>query len=197
MFASVCGRVFLNGDFFYSKACRKGNIQGLFAECYDFFRQNNTHSPVWLSCRKRSVLPVEKTQNPAYPFVAEYSKSAKELSDFSDSIFHLLENAQLIYEYAQNQLNVLESVFDNLLWQGVAKSYDDFKYVTYDDLLCLSLPDGRENLEYHLINNRKFFNFHKDTDIFCIDSDGALYRNSQYSVKPAKRLKSITRGNIL
>ena len=178
LFYSVCGRVFLNTSFLTKSVKGIEFIKQLFpADGNKEFLDRILKKPVGFNIKRYKVDLLNYTDNPDFsnPFHKIITYGSKNLSDLH--LLTLSASFGLLTDTVEAEVTAFSPYFDNLLWQGVVKAFDDFEYITCDDLLCLGFSYGRDMLGYHLINNRKFYNAHKSVKITGVYANGEVCRD--------------------
>ena len=99
------------------------------------------------------------------------------LNESGYKLYDIFTHSDFLLNLYENEIKANSEHFSNLIWQGVVKDFDDLDLITYDDLMSLDMPYGRELIRYHFTNNRKFYNYHKNKNIMAIYSNGTLVIN--------------------
>ena len=179
LFEAKCGRVFLNATYFVS------TLKG--------YRLVKAHLPSHLTLLKKPLLStLRKTRfinrpiidNPIInddkyisPFLKNGNSSILTLNESGYKLYDIFTHPVFLLNLYENEIKANSEHFSNLIWQGVVKDFDDLDLITYDDLMSLDMPYGRELIRYHFTNNRKFYNYHKNKNIMAIYSNGTLVIN--------------------
>ena len=164
LFETKCGRVFLNATYFVS------TLRG--------YRLVKAHLPLHLTLLKKPLLStLRKTRfinhpiidNPIInddkyisPFLKNGNISILTLKESGYTLYDIFTHSDFLVNLCENELKANSEYFSNLVWQGVVKDFDDFDFITYDDLISLAMPYGIESLKFKLIKKSKFYKYNKD-----------------------------------
>ena len=177
LFVSKCGRVFLNATYLASTRSGRSYLNSVFPSHKHLLKSTYLHSKCFIS--RSDFLETNIVSNDYYtnPFLKIANDMAYTMSETDYTVFDILGNSAFLSDVAKSVQTSLNAHFPNLLWQGVLSNLDMFDHITLDDLLSLSLPDGRENIRHNAMQNRKFYNAHKGKNILALYSDGSLVLN--------------------
>lgn len=176
MFSPSCGRIFINTACHTSSFSGRRWLKRTFPEQYNYLKGKVDFIPDSFAVKRHKTsvnLPVI-SDDFVNQFLRIHTESMRELSESVVSVADVFDAPQLISDLCSAEIAGYREHLPNLLWQGIVKTPKDFDCISVDDLLSLILPHGRDMLGYHVVNNRKFYNYHKGRSVSALFSNGII-----------------------
>lgn len=184
LFSCACGRIFLNASHICNSIEGMDIIKRLVPEKhFEQLIKMMCKLPVHSKIKRYNVNLDGIIENSEYenPYHRIISTAVKSLPD--DNVFSVVDNPGFLSDIINAESEGFSSYFENLVWQSVVGKIDDFEFATCDDLLSITpFRYGRDMLKNHIVNNRKFYNYHKKKEnILALKSNGSIFLINLYN----------------